>query len=152
MDAFLELDSVDRRLLRLLQEDARATYEVLGHAVDLSAAAAFQRVRKLEQRGVIAGVHARVAPAALGRGVLAFLRAEPGAATDVARLVARWTSSDEVLECYRLSGGSFLLKLRLASLADLAAHLDAARRAGCRAQAELTLESVLERWTIPTAT
>lgn len=146
------LDYTDRRLLALLQANARQGYQDLADAVGLSAPAAYQRVKKLEGAGVLAGYHARVDPAQVGLEVAAFLRVRPGPATDVAQLVAGWRASPEMLECHRLGAdGAFLLKLRLAWPAGLGAHLEAARAAGCAPLADVALETPFERWTLPVA-
>ena len=144
-------DRTDRHLLALLQADSRLTYEELGHAVGLSAPAAYQRVRKLEEAGVITGYHASVAPQALDRGAVVFLHVEPGPKTDVAKLALGWEAAGEVLECHRLTGAyGYLLKLRLRDVSQVEPHLDAIRRAGGRASAELGIETLFERWTLPT--
>lgn len=115
----------------------------------LSAPAIFQRVRKLESAGVIMGYHARVDPGAVGRGILAFVRVRPGPKVDARTLIAQWRRSAAFLECHRLSGDDcYLLKVRLGAISDLSELLDAARRAGCQAQAELALETAFERWTV----
>lgn len=125
------------------------TLEEVGEGAGLSAAATYQRIKKLETQGVIAGYHARVAPQHVDRGVVAFVRVEPGAATDTSRLEASWQTAREVLECHRLAADdSYLLKLRVSGLAAVGAHLEAARRAGCRARAELVWQPVFERWDI----
>jgi Lrp/AsnC family leucine-responsive transcriptional regulator len=144
------MDAADRHLLSLLQGDSRLTYEELGEAVGLSAPAAYQRVRKLEESGAVIGYHARVAPGAMGRGVVAFVHVTPGPGTRVDRLVEGWDATGDVLECHRVTGGhGYLLKLRLHSVDDLGPHLDAARRAGCAALAEVGLATLFERWTVP---
>ncbi|NIM48149.1 MAG: AsnC family transcriptional regulator [Gemmatimonadales bacterium] len=146
------MDAVDRRIVALLQANAQLGYQELGEAVGLSSAAAYQRVRKLEAAGVVTGYHARVDAAALGRGVVAFLRVQPGPRTDLKRLIEVWTQADDVLECHRVTGGaSYLLKLRLGTTQDLGPHLDAARKLGCEATAELGLGCVFEGWTLPVA-
>ena len=61
-----ELDDIDRKLLRILQEDGRTPYAELGKAVGLAVSSVNERVRKLAERGVTTGVHVRVAPEALG--------------------------------------------------------------------------------------
>lgn len=144
------LDATDRRLLTLLQLDGRMAYRELGRAVGLSAAAAYQRVRKLECRTIIAGYHARVDAQEVGRGILAFLRVGPGPAAPVHRLVKQWAAVDDIQECHRLgSDGGYLLKLRVAAIGQLAAHADAARGAGCVVTADLVLDSPFERWIVP---
>lgn len=144
-----DLDRIDRHLLALLQAAARASYQELGDAVGLSAPAAFQRVRKLEAAGAITGYHARIAPEWLGQPVVAFLWVRPGSGTDVSRLLAGWRAAGDVLECHRVTGrDGYLLKLRVGSVAELDAHLDAVRQAGCVAEAHVGLATVFERWTL----
>lgn len=145
-----ELDRIDRHLLALVQAAGRTSYQELGDAVGLSAPAAYQRVRKLEAAGVITGYHARVAPQEIDRAVVAFVRVLPGQGTDVRRLLTGWKAAGEVLECHRVTGrDGYLLKLRLGSVAELDAHLEAVRRAGCAAEAHVGLGTVFERWTLP---
>lgn len=145
-----DLDPVDRHILAILQAAGRTSYQELGDAVGLSGPAAYQRVRKLEAAGVITGYQARVAPEKVGRGVVAFIWVHPGQGTDLPRLMAGWTATSELLECHRVTGpDGFLLKLRVGSLSELDAHLDAARKAGCGAEAQVGLRTVFERSTLP---
>jgi Lrp/AsnC family leucine-responsive transcriptional regulator len=146
------MDQIDRQLVALLQSNAQLTYEELGKAVGLSTAAAYQRVRKLEESGVVLGYHAAVAPAAVGRPVLAFARVRPGPETDVEQLQRSWEMSGEVLECHVVTGDAgFLLKLRLKGIDDLEPHLALARRAGCLVSADIVVTTAFERWTVPVA-
>ncbi len=146
------LDRVDARLLTLLQADSGLSLQELGEAVGLTAPAVHQRVKKLESRGVIRGYHARLDPAAVGRGVLVYLRVTPAAGASSDALVEGWKHSSDVLECHRMSrDGGFLLKLRLATPAAVTAHLDALRRAGCVVDSESALESIVERWALGVA-
>src|SRR5690242_19360313 len=73
------MDDVDRALIAELQRDATQAYAALGKAVGLSAGAAHDRVRKLRERGVIRRTTVEVDPAALGRGVLAFVMVDSSA-------------------------------------------------------------------------
>lgn len=144
------LDAADRGIVALLQSDAKLTYEQLGGSVGLSPAAAFQRVRKLEQAGVLRGYHARADAAALGRPVLAFVRVNPGPGTDIDRLLRSWESAAEIQECYAVSGSSaYVLKVSLRSVQELGPHLDHARRAGCAVSSELVMATAFERWAVP---
>ncbi|MBE0591587.1 MAG: Lrp/AsnC family transcriptional regulator [Gemmatimonadales bacterium] len=147
------VDSIDRRLLALLQADARTGYQELGAAVGLSGPAAYQRVRKLEEAGVLTGYHAAVHPAAIGRHVVAFLRAVPPAtATDLRRLEETWRAMPDVVECHLLTGPvGYLLKLRLREIRELEGHLEALRRAGCTVTAEIAVSTAFERSSLPVA-
>lgn len=121
----------------------------MGEAVGLSAPAAFQRVRKLEEAGVITGYHARIDPAALDKPLIGFLHVHPGPEADMGQLLARWRRTSAVLECHRLTGADrYLLKLRLENVAALGAFLDATRRAGCNVESDVGVETAFERWTV----
>lgn len=144
-----DIDSTDRRIIAILQTDGKLSYQDLGEAVGLSGPAAFQRVRKLESGGVITGYHARVQPAAVGKPLVAFVQVHPGPEAQSAQLLARWRRSPTVLECHRLTGADrYLLKLRLDQVGALGEFLDAARRAGCRVESEVAVETAFERWTV----
>lgn len=67
------LDRIDRKLLALLQQDARLTQERLAEQIGLSASAVQRRIRRLEQIGVVEGYRAVVSPRALGLGLSALL-------------------------------------------------------------------------------
>jgi Lrp/AsnC family leucine-responsive transcriptional regulator len=146
------LDAVDRRLLALLQADARLGYLELGEAVGLSGPAAYQRVRKLEESGVLTGYHAAVRPGAVGRPLVAFLRVVPAAAADVRRIEETWRAMPEVAECHLLTGTvGYLVKLRLGEIVELEGHLDALRRSGCAVTVEIAVATPFERGAVPVA-
>jgi len=67
------LDDVDRQLLEILQHDGRVSNADLARRVGMAASAVFERVRRLEQRGVIGGYGAHLEPRSLERGLLAFV-------------------------------------------------------------------------------
>ena len=69
-----KLDEVDLKILDLLQRDARLTNQAIAQQVKLTAPSVFERIRKLEQRGVIRGYTANIDPAALGNTLTAFIR------------------------------------------------------------------------------
>jgi DNA-binding Lrp family transcriptional regulator len=73
MDGYGEFDSVDRALLRELQNDARQTNKALAEKVGVAPSTCIDRVRDLRARGVIAGFRAEVDPAAIGRPMEAIL-------------------------------------------------------------------------------
>lgn len=69
----IDLDDRDRRILRMLKEDARLSAGELGRRLDLSQPATWRRVRRLEQAGILTGRRVRLNHAALGFGVTVFL-------------------------------------------------------------------------------
>lgn len=74
MAADIILDRTDWRLLAELQRDGRSTYAELARAVAMSPSAVAERVRRLEEAGVIAGYRAAVDPERVGLTVMAFVR------------------------------------------------------------------------------
>ena len=70
-----QVDSLDEQILAALQENGRLTMKSLAEQVGLSSPAMIERVRRLEERGVISGYRAIVAPAALGRPISALIAA-----------------------------------------------------------------------------
>ncbi len=115
----VNLDDVDWRLLAELQADGRLSFNELARRIHLSPPAVAERVRRLEQGGVIAGYSAKVDPARTGQPLLAFiqLRCRLGDC-----LLRTTTSQDypELVEVHKLSGEfCTLLKVRAASLAHL---------------------------------
>ncbi len=117
--AEMTLDTIDRRILQQLQVRARQTNVELADAVGLSPSACLRRVRELEERGVIAGYVALVAPAALGLGVSVMLnvtleRQVESALEEFERRINAWP---EVMECYLMTGDSdYLLRVVAADL------------------------------------
>lgn len=150
VSSFRRLDPVSRRILDELQKDARLSYRELARRVGLSTPATAERVRRLESAGVIQGYHARIDPRAAGLAVLAFIRIRiAGTETVARRLVRLCESLPEVLECHRCTGEeSFLLKVRVASVAHLEKLIDRLTQYGMTSTA-LVLSSPVERHGVP---
>jgi Lrp/AsnC family transcriptional regulator, leucine-responsive regulatory protein len=107
---------VDRALLAALVRDGRASYTELADRVGLSVSAVHQRVRRLEQRGLIKGYHATLDAKALGLPLTAFISITP---IDVAQpddAPARLAHLPAIEECHSVAGvESYILKVRVAS-------------------------------------
>jgi Lrp/AsnC family leucine-responsive transcriptional regulator len=113
------LDATDWKILSELQQDGRLSYNQLGQRVNLSPPAVAERVRRLEESGVITGYRADVDPAAVGSPLTAFLQLK----CETGHCLLKSTGADdfpEVVEVHKLSG-SFctMLKVRTTSLAHL---------------------------------
>ena len=107
------LDERDREIVKALQEDARATYADVGKRVGLSASAVHDRVRKLEQAGVIRGYRAEVSPEAVGLFVTAFIAVSPLDPTQPDDLPDRVREFAEVIDCFSVAGEmNYILKVR----------------------------------------
>ena len=118
------MDEIDRALLARLQDDATTAYAALGQAVDLSAASAHDRVRKLRDRGVIRRTTVDVDPVAVGRGVLAFVMIDGDAWMGDAPTREALAAIPDVQEAHVIAGAaSLLVKVRTASTEDLQAVL-----------------------------
>src|SRR5689334_24428964 len=107
------MDSIDQRLVDLLQKNGRATQLELAKSVGLSQPAVAERIRKLEERGVITGYAARVDALLLGLDITAFV----GVGIEHPKFFEAFTKKvrhlDEVLECHRVAGDdSYLLKIK----------------------------------------
>jgi Lrp/AsnC family leucine-responsive transcriptional regulator len=113
------LDELDWALLRELQADGRLSFNELARRVHLSAPAVAERVRRLEQTGVITGYAAQVDPARAGQPMVAFVQLRCG----LGSCLLRTTTADdypELVEVHKLSGEfCTLLKTRTTSLAHL---------------------------------
>ena len=90
------VDSIDRRILGFLRENARISWRDLGDLVHLSPTSAADRVRRMERQGVIEGYGVRVDPAALGRTVRAVVDASLGPGDQVDDFEHRLAQRDEV--------------------------------------------------------
>jgi Lrp/AsnC family leucine-responsive transcriptional regulator len=125
-----DLDFIDLKILEILQEDGRASHSAIADAVGLSQPSVHERVKKLEQRGVIKGYAAVVDPDALGLGVLAFIsvRLNDYKPEDIANAVA---GIPEVIEAHHIAGEEcFIVKVRCRANKDLQSILERIWQAG----------------------
>ncbi len=123
------MDSTDYHLVRLLQADGRATQLELSKRVGLSQPATAERIRKLEESGVITGYAAQVDAARLGRDVTAFIGVSIEHPRHFDGFVKKVLALPEVLECHRVAGeDSYLLKVRTTTTRALDALLVKALR------------------------
>jgi DNA-binding Lrp family transcriptional regulator len=99
-------DEVDRRILRVLAEDARIPNNALAERVGIAPSTCLGRVRALRERGVIRGYHADIDPAALGRPLQAMIsvRIQASARGHIADFGARVARKPDVLNVYFLAG------------------------------------------------
>ena len=110
MENEIQLDAIDRRILRALQLDGRVTYDALAAQVSLSASAVLRRVRRLEESGAIAAYVALVRPERVGLGLTAYINVRLEKQTESHKrnpmdlfraAVQTWP---EVVECAALTG------------------------------------------------
>ncbi len=107
---------VDRTLLAALARDGRASYTELAERVGLSVSAVHQRVRRLEQRGLITGYHAKLDAKSLGLGLTAFVAITPTNAASPDEAPSLLAHLPEIEACHSVAGvESYLLKVRTSS-------------------------------------
>ena len=120
------LDTIDRKILQVVQNEGRISNVDLAARIHLSAPQCFRRVRSLEERGVIRGYRAEVAPEAIGLAVTAFVSVSVGG-NDFGRvrdIEADIRAFPEILECYSVSGeDDYLLKVVARDLKSLSTFL-----------------------------
>ena len=115
------LDSIGKQILEVLQKDARVSYSRLGRTVGLSTPAVTERVRKMEEAGIILGYHARVCTMDPDNAILAFVELNTPAEA-YPKVKRRAGELEQVLECHHVSGhAAFILKVRTASVSELEA-------------------------------
>ncbi len=139
-----QIDAIDERILTELQANGRLTMKALAERVGLSSPAMIERVRRLEERGIISGYRAVVRPDTLGRPLGAVIMADVPATNGAAFLEAIEAES-AVVECHRLSGKpNYLARAHVASPSDLAELLDRLGACGATCHASVVLQSPLE--------
>ncbi len=114
------IDDVDRRILGILQENARTPNAGIARQLDMAPSAIHERIRKLEDTGIIQGYEARLNPKALGFGLVAFIAVRtqdrwghPDTAVELAKI-------PEVQEIHAVAGEDcYLIKVRTADVEAL---------------------------------
>jgi Lrp/AsnC family leucine-responsive transcriptional regulator len=118
------LDPTNRKILAELAADARLSVAELGRRVSLSPPAVADRVRRLEQAGVILGYRVELDPRALGFPIAAVIRVRPSMG-QLHKIPEIARDTPEVVECHRITGEDcYLLHVRLRAIEDLEEVLD----------------------------
>ena len=118
------LDNVDRKILALLQEDARRSFKDMASRVGVSEATVFVRVKKLVKNGVVRAFRADLDPKAVGKATIALvlLKADPSLYNEALQELAE---IEDVYEIYDVTGPYYaILKIRTGSPEELASVID----------------------------
>ena len=115
----MELDKVDKKILELLQADARLTHKEIANATGLSTTPVYERVKRLERTGYITGYVALVDPKKMGIGLVSFVRVS--LRSQVTKHFAEFEEEihnfPQVLECYAIAGtADYLLKVAVKNM------------------------------------
>ncbi|MEM6984926.1 MAG: Lrp/AsnC family transcriptional regulator [Pseudomonadota bacterium] len=118
------LDAIDAKILRALSADARIARAELARRVGLSAPSVAERVRRLEESGVITGYGARIDPARLGYDLTILIRARPlpGEMTNMIKAIRK---TPQIVACDRVSGEDcFVARAHVRDVAEMEAVID----------------------------
>ncbi|MFJ5925088.1 Lrp/AsnC family transcriptional regulator [Kitasatospora sp. NPDC092948] len=114
------MEELDQRIVHLLLQDGRMSYTDLGKATGLSTSAVHQRVRRLEQRGVIRGYTAIVDPEAVNLALTAFISVKPFDPSAPDDTPDRLIGLPEIEACHSVAGDeNYILKVRVPGPGDL---------------------------------
>jgi Lrp/AsnC family leucine-responsive transcriptional regulator len=144
-------DVLDRQILRLLRQDGRTSVASIAKEVGLSGPSVHERIKKLEQRGIIAGYTAVLEPRLLNRPHVAFVMVTLAEGNEFAvddPIVARICEEPDVLEFHRIAGEDcYLIKVRSATNKELENLLRRIRkiRGVARTRTTIVLSTELER-------
>ena len=126
----LDLDDKDIAILEALQEDGRIALSELGRRIGLSQPAMSDRVKRLEESGIVVGYGARIDHAALGLGMMAIIRLKT-AHEHIRACLTQFATLPHVCEVHRVTGEDcFILKAIVPTPGDLATIVDAIGRFG----------------------
>jgi Lrp/AsnC family leucine-responsive transcriptional regulator len=114
------LDDIDLKILDILQKNGRTKRNDLAEAVQLSLPAVSDRLKKLEESGVITGYYATVDARKLGKDITAFIFVTVDSSKHYPSFLEHAKHVDDILECHAITGeGSHLLKVRTANTSSL---------------------------------
>ena len=114
------IDEIDAKILEILQKSGRTRRNDLAEAVGLSLPSVSDRLRKLEEHGIVTGYFATVDPKKLGRDITAFIFVTVDSSKHYTAFLEHAHGLDEILECHAITGeGSHLLKVRTTNTASL---------------------------------
>jgi Lrp/AsnC family transcriptional regulator, leucine-responsive regulatory protein len=137
----ISLDAIDRRILALLQQDARMTVQEIAEKVGLSTSPCHRRIKLLEEGGVIERYVAIVDQRAVGLPVSVFIsiKLERQTEADLERFARAISGWSEILECYLMTGHrDYLLRV---VVADLAAYEQFLKKKLTRIEGVASIES-----------
>lgn len=110
----LKLDAIDRKILEMLQANSNITNAQLAHEIGLSPAPTLERVKKLENGGIIKSYHATIDPSAVGVGVSTFVMVSLKGHNkeNIEKFMKAVRKIDEIVECHHVTGSAdFILKI-----------------------------------------
>lgn len=147
------IDATDRKLIELLQDDGRISNAELSRQLAMAPSAVLQRVRRLEERGVIRGYLARIDPQVLARGLVAFIHLRTAERLAETRIPQALAAIPDVLEVHDIAGEDcYLIKVRCRGTDEL--HRLIREQIGAvegvlSTRTTIVLKTYLERFALP---
>lgn len=155
------IDGIDRQIIESLQQDGRLSNAALAERVGLTTSTVYERVRKLERKGIIKGYVAVVDAEALGKPITAFIRLTVSGLTESyvdskSKVMEIALAEPDVLECHGVAGEDcYVLKVRVASPQELERLIERIRTQASisRSTTSIVLSTLKESLTLqPAAT
>jgi Lrp/AsnC family leucine-responsive transcriptional regulator len=115
-----QLDEIDVTIIDILQKNGRTRRNDLAQAVDLSIPSVSERLKKLEENGIITGYTAYVDPKKVGKDITAFINVTVDSSKHYGSFIDHAKATDEVLEIHSVTGtGTHLIKIRTENTSSL---------------------------------
>lgn len=122
---YMVMDTVDRKLIGILSEDAKRSLADMGASVGLSASSVNERIRRLTESGVIRRFTVELDPVAIGLPTLVFVWVALRENADEAAFRRYAATHPMILECHHVTGGwSYLIKIRVGSTREIETFLE----------------------------
>ncbi|MFZ4619731.1 MAG: Lrp/AsnC family transcriptional regulator [Bacteroidota bacterium] len=120
MNSLHQLDDIDITIIDILQKNGRTRRNDLAQAVDLSIPSVSERLKKLEENGIITGYTAYVDPKKVGKDITAFITVTVDSSKHYSSFIEHAKTTDEVLEIHSVTGtGTHLIKIRTENTSTL---------------------------------
>lgn len=137
------MDKTDLKIIEILQKNGRISFKNLGNEVGLTSPAVSERIKRLEENGVILGYKAIINPEKINKNIQAFIHASiEGSKVD--KFLSYADSVDAIIECYHVTGGnSMTLKVIVQNMEQLKTIIDNIKKMG-NTQTSVILSSPLK--------
>lgn len=126
-----KLDETDKKIIEILQEDGRISMKDLGKLIGLTSPAVSERIKRLENCGIISGYKAIINPDALGRNIKAFIHISLPGSQSYAEFLENAKSDPRIVECHHITGDDCsLLKVLVRNMQELENVIDSIKKIG----------------------
>lgn len=126
-----KLDETDRKIIEILQEDGRISMKDLGKLIGLTSPAVSERIKRLENCGIISGYKAIINPDALGRNIKAFIHISLPGSQSYAEFLENAKNDPRIVECHHITGDDCsLLKVLVSDMRELENVIDSIKKIG----------------------